>query len=381
MTDSETISPDRVSEREDGGLLIDRFLPRFDVTLIEHVVVDAAVAETWQAVRDLDLTRVHTPLMDVAMSARGIPAGLARWLGRAKPAEPLTELKLDSPGLPGWLSLGRTDGQEIVLGAIGRFWRPDIQWYDVTGMSPDEFAVFAEPGWGRIAAGFSLRPYGNARTLVSYEARTATDDLASARRFARYWWLVRPFVRIVMRATLGVIRQDAESLCDGHTVETTMASPIRRWERWLYRGGRPHRVARALNHGAALAYAAGVLPRRAVTLQVPGRHSGRLVSVPLVVADHEGERYLVAMLGPGTQWVRNVHAADGHVVLRHGRSEHVHLEEVSPELRAPVLRRYLACAPGARPHIPVDRHAPIEDFADVAAGIPVFRVVSEQASR
>ena len=135
-----------------------------------------------------------------------------------------------------------------------------------------------------------------------------------------------------------------------------------------------------MNRGSALAYAAGLLSQRAVTLEVPGRRSGRLVKVPLVVADHQGERYLVAMLGPDTQWVRNVRAAGGHVVLRHGRSEQARLEEVPPELRAPVLRRYLACAPGARPHIPVDRHAPIGDFARVASGIPVFRVVAEQAA-
>jgi len=70
---------DRVLEtgerRQSAGeeLLIDRFLPRFDVTLIEHVVADADIAETWRAVRDLDLMRVHSPLMDAAMRARGLP--------------------------------------------------------------------------------------------------------------------------------------------------------------------------------------------------------------------------------------------------------------------------------------------------------------------
>jgi hypothetical protein len=134
-------------------------------------------------------------------------------------------------------------------------------------------------------------------------------------------------------------------------------------------------MARVLNRGNALAHSAGVMPRRLVTLEVPGRRTGVLVSLPLVVADIKGERYLVAMLGPETQWVRNVRAAGGEVVLRHGRTEHVRLDEVPPELRAPILRRYLACAPGARSHILVDRHAPIEDFARIALDVPVFRIV------
>ncbi len=89
-----------------------------------------------------------------------------------------------------------------------------------------------------------------------------------------------------------------------------------------------------------------------------GRRSGRPISFPVVLADYQGDRYLVAMLGEGTNWVSNVRAAGGDAVLRHGRREAVRLEEVDPGARAPILRRYLQVAPGGRPHIPVDRRAP-----------------------
>jgi hypothetical protein len=36
------------------------------------------------------------------------------------------------------------------------------------------------------------------------------------------------------------------------------------------------------------------------------------------------------------------------------RREGVHLEELHPDAHAPILRRYLEVAPGARAHIPVD---------------------------
>ena len=55
--------------------------------------------------------------------------------------------------------------------------------------------------------------------------------------------------------------------------------------------------------------------------------------------------------------------------------------EVDPGARAPILRRYLAVAPGARPHLPVDRRAPLEEFDRIATQIPVFRVTADRPDR
>lgn len=148
-----------------------------------------------------------------------------------------------------------------------------------------------------------------------------------------------------------------------------------RFDHWLYRGGRPNRLARVINRAWATVFAAGILqPDRMVTLEVPGRRTGRVISFPLVVADHEGERYLVAMLGQDTNWVHNVRAAGGRAVLRHGRTESVRLEEVDPGYRAPILRRYLELSPGGRTHIRVDPRAPLEEFERIAARYPVLRI-------
>src|SRR5262245_10337786 len=61
---------------------------------------------------------------------------------------------------------------------------------------------------------------------------------------------------------------------------------------------------------------------------------------------------LVAMLGEGASWVANVRPAGGRAVLRLGRREPALLEEVEPGERAPILRRYLEVASGARAHFP-----------------------------
>ena len=147
-----------------------------------------------------------------------------------------------------------------------------------------------------------------------------------------------------------------------------------RHERWMYRDGRPNRVAGFLNRVWARAGVAGIWGSRLVTLEVHGRTSGRRISCPLIVADVGSERYLVSMLGERASWVANVRAAGGAAVLRHGRREAVHLEEVDPADRGAVLRRHLEVAPAARSFCPVHRRDPLTAFAAIAADYPVFRI-------
>ncbi len=146
-------------------------------------------------------------------------------------------------------------------------------------------------------------------------------------------------------------------------------------KRWLYRTGRPGLIAKALNAvNDALSASGRGSPERAVTLVVVGRRTGREVHVPVVIATHEGRRYLVSMLGANANWVANVRAAAGRATLRRNGDSPVLLTEVPVLERAPIIRRYLELAPGARPHIPVDRRAPVADFEAVAAAYPVFRI-------
>ena len=52
-----------------------------------------------------------------------------------------------------------------------------------------------------------------------------------------------------------------------------------RLERWMYPDGRPNRLARLLNRGWAVLHATGLLPARLVTLEVPGRRTGRMLAL------------------------------------------------------------------------------------------------------
>src|SRR5215469_1023355 len=108
--------------------------------------------------------------------------------------------------------------------------------------------------------------------------------------------------------------------------------------RLLYRGKRPNRIAKILNRVSAVIHSLGIAPNYLATLVVAGRKSGQTISLPVVLAVVDGERYLVSMLGENVNWVQNVRAAGGKAVLRSGGREDVQLEEVPIDQRAPILK-------------------------------------------
>jgi hypothetical protein len=145
--------------------------------------------------------------------------------------------------------------------------------------------------------------------------------------------------------------------------------------RAMYAGGRGNAAARRFARLWASVFGLGLQPRRWVTLEVPGRRSGKIVRFPLGMADWNGQRYLVSMLGESCNWVRNVRAANGRAVLRRRRAVTCQLAEVPLAERPAIIKRYLETVPGGRPHIPVSPTAPLHDFEAVAPDYPVFRVI------
>ena len=200
-----------ITKAVSSPLLLDSFIDAADARVAAHLIVDASPDVTFSAARSLDLLEVQTPLLTASFWVRGLPAKL---LHRAEPPPPEQLTIGEDMKLPGWLFLDEAPGREIVFGAVGVFWTPTIVWNPNVG--PRDFAAFMEPGWGKIACSYSVRPYGEHRTLFTYECRTLTTDDDSRRKFNRYWWLIRPFVQHIMDATARTIGAHAESTATEH---------------------------------------------------------------------------------------------------------------------------------------------------------------------
>ncbi|WP_225316359.1 MULTISPECIES: hypothetical protein [Haloferax] len=189
------------------SMRIDDVLPTFDVTQIRHVVVDASPAETYRAVLDIDFMQMGTAVR-VLNELRALPDRLrARMQGERWSGMPTSVSLDDLVDSTGYVVLGDRGAEEFVIGAVGKFWKPNIEWVDI---DPDEFVSFDRPGYAKLAIGFSVRPYGTDRTLLSYEARTATTDPEARRRFRLYWSLIGPFAGVLMQQALAHIKNEAE---------------------------------------------------------------------------------------------------------------------------------------------------------------------------
>jgi hypothetical protein len=206
-------SPGDSTPVEPTPLLLDAVQGSYDESIAAHVIVDATPARTFRGARELDFLTIHTPLLAASFFLRDLPA---RLLGRPRPAAPPQMRLVGGTGLdlPGWMVVAEQPDREIVFGAVGRFWTPTIEWN--AQVDPTQFATFSEPGWGVIACNFAVMPYGDHRTLLTYECRTRITDALSRPKFERYWWLVRPFVAHILRATVSTIRADAQGQSGTH---------------------------------------------------------------------------------------------------------------------------------------------------------------------
>ncbi|GLW65891.1 hypothetical protein Arub01_41350 [Actinomadura rubrobrunea] len=168
----------------------------------------------------------------------------------------------------------------------------------------------------------------------------------------------------------------SEGPAEARSMSRVVLGGVAALKRVMYRGGRPNTFMRFVNRLDVLLYGARRLsPRSGAVLKVKGRRSGNITSVPVAVTTYRNAEFLVSMLGPDANWVRNVQAAGGKATLRRrGRETPVLLEEVPAEQRAEVLRRYVAVAPGARPHLGLGPTAPLPEFRRIAPRHPVFRI-------
>ena len=177
------------------GLLIDEILPEYDVHERHEVWVPAEPRAAYAAVKAVTVheVRLFDPLMRL------------RTFGRSSrvfdPETPLLEQML---GI-GFLELGERPGEEIVVGAIGRFWSPTRNRPRAT----EDFAGFDEPGFAKAAMNFAVRADGQGSRITT-ETRVVGTDPAASRKFRAYWLVIRPASGAIRRSWLKAIRRRLE---------------------------------------------------------------------------------------------------------------------------------------------------------------------------
>ncbi len=120
---------------------------------------------------------------------------------------------------------------------------------------------------------------------------------------------------------------------------------------------------------------AGVKMGTTSLLTVRGRKSGQPHTVPVLLVEQDGQRWLVAPYG-AVQWVRNIRASGTATLTRGRRSEAISVTELPAQEAAPVLKQYLLMhvSAGVRSYFDATKDSPLEAFEREAARHPVFKI-------
>jgi hypothetical protein len=108
-------------QTEAEAMLLDRYLPHYDVSETHAVIIDADTDLTWQAVRRSDLSR--SAVIRVLLELRSLPNRLQRVLTRRSPGPARPPLTLDDMERAGFVLLGEWPGHEIVFGTVVQPWK------------------------------------------------------------------------------------------------------------------------------------------------------------------------------------------------------------------------------------------------------------------
>ena len=137
---------------------------------------------------------------------------------------------------------------------------------------------------------------------------------------------------------------------------------------------KPGLIDRFLNSTVRALVRVGVAPSHMRLLEVRGRKTGKIYSLPVDLLDREDALFLVAPRGR-TQWVRNAEA-QGEVTLRRGKeSARYRLRLLQGSEKAAVLKAYLdRFHREVQRFFPVRAGSPVEEFASLAERYPAFEL-------
>jgi hypothetical protein len=197
-----------MARRRTIRLLIDDYLPRWDVRECHHIRVAASPETVYAALSETDLGAA--PLVRLLLGARALAgaimdgrAGVRSLAGRAR--APITLRTFEARG---FRRLAERRPAELVIGLEGRFWRPDG---DLRTPLAESFATTAPAaGTARAVWNFALTSLPDGTTELTTETRVLCADATARRRFLPYWLLIRPGSGLIRRSMLRAVRRSAE---------------------------------------------------------------------------------------------------------------------------------------------------------------------------
>lgn len=194
---------------------IQHYLPHPRHVEIHRITVQAPPDAAWYAARHFDGASI--PWVRVLFDLRSLPSKL---LGRE--TTPAAEARLGVDSITtrgtGFQVLEELPGEEVVVGAIGRFWELDIPFASVPA---SQFAAFAERGWGKVAWAIRVEPFERGSQIV-LELRTGATDDESWKSLQSYFSVIGPFSHLIRSSVMAHIEAQLGTLPRARDAERSL---------------------------------------------------------------------------------------------------------------------------------------------------------------
>jgi hypothetical protein len=183
---------------------LDKFLPNFNFNEVHSVTINASPDKTYAATKGL-LSSELSPLLHLFLAIRMLPA---RFMGTSSPVRKEAKPFLTQMTEGGFAILADSN-HEIVIGAIGQFWKLAAFKTFISVTGPQAFLDFNRDGFAKVVTNLAIQPNGDT-TILSTETRIWAPDEKTRRKFAFYWRVISLGSGWIRTMWLNAIKRRAE---------------------------------------------------------------------------------------------------------------------------------------------------------------------------
>lgn len=201
--------PENVA-RQQGARLIDRFMPRAEVTECHETVVHAPADIVFDVAQNFDLQSI--PLVRAIFWLRAKVLRAA-----APPAQLFAKGLVAETTATGWGILAERPGRELVVGSVTQPWKGDVIF---TSVEPERFATYSEPDMVKIVWTLEAEPLGPKLTRFRTETRVLATDETARTKFRRYWRWAGVGIVVIRWLLLPALRREGERRAGGRRLGT-----------------------------------------------------------------------------------------------------------------------------------------------------------------
>lgn len=172
-------------------MALEKFLPEFHFSEKHSIQISGLPSRVSAQITDLNVS--DSWIIRSLLALRGIPRRTSTGIEESKKM--------------GFVVLEHQPDQEIVLGLIGQFWRVSGKLQRFTA---EEFTSYKHPDFAKAIWNFKIIPLGGNQLRLETETKIFCPDSTARKKFALYWFFIKPFSGLIRMEMLKIIKRKAE---------------------------------------------------------------------------------------------------------------------------------------------------------------------------